>query len=130
LDLLRVLYTDLVDELDLVDCKSGEEMSHAMTSSFNKLTKFVRNRGKFLEKYFQIDFDIRTATLKGYKDYNVHAILSKEDNERYKTVKSEIEPLVKRLEDMGFKAKIRDIDIKLDSWKYVTAGIKISITKN
>jgi hypothetical protein len=40
-----------------------------------------------------------------------------------------LQPFIKRMESMGYKVYKSDIDLKIDSWKYITGGIKISITK-
>jgi hypothetical protein len=55
--------------------------------------------------------------------------LSQEDRETYKKVMNDVTPFIERIKSMGYQIHKRDIDIKLDSWKYITAGIKISITK-
>ena len=53
----------------------------------------------------------------------------KEDMEKYNSITKDIQPFIDTLKSMGYEVNKSDIDYKLDSWEYVTAGIKISITK-
>lgn len=114
---IKDLYTDLVDELNLTDVESEGEMTTPMTSHL------------VWKLFAKIDISIRTATLIGYQDYNVYAVGSQEDRDRYNLVMNHLRTFIERMKSIGYDVYKRDIDIKIDSWKYITAGIKISITK-
>lgn len=114
---IKDLYTDLVDDLNLTDVESEGKMTLPMTSHL------------VWKLFNKIDISIRTATLIGYQDYNVYAIGSQEDRDRYNLVMNHLRAFIERMKSIGYDVYKRDIDIKIDSWKYITAGIKISITK-
>jgi hypothetical protein len=82
-----------------------------------------------LDKKTRIDINIRTASLDSYDDYRSFAIPSPKDKDTYYKVMNELRPFIGRIESIGYKVYKRDIDLKIDSWKYITGGIKISITK-
>lgn len=117
---IKDLYTDLVDDLNLTDVESERKMTSPMTSHFGYPTA---------DPIFKIDISIRTATLIGYQDYDVYAVGSQEDRDRYNFVMNHLRTFIDRMKSIGYDVYKRDIDIKIDSWKYITAGIKISITK-
>lgn len=121
---VKSLYIDMTDDLDLFDVKTKAELDSAMTSTLSWIGKVGS------DSPFRIEFAIRTATLKGYQDYNVYAVASKQDQDNYKKVKDYLLSLKVRLEDMGFKVILSDIDVKLNSWNYLTSGIKMWIEKN
>jgi len=116
---IKDLYVDLVDELNLTDVESEGKMTSPMNSTISYFSKISGEK-------FKVDISIRTATLIGYQDYGVG---SQEDKERYNLVMKGLNSFIERMKSIGYSVYKRDIDIKLDSWKYITAGIKISITK-
>jgi hypothetical protein len=119
---IKDIYIDLVDDLNLTDVDREGQMTSAMTSTLGWFSKISGEK-------FKIDISIRTADLIDYTDYNSYAISSAEDRERYNLVMKELQPFIKRIKSMGYEISKKDIDIKIDSWKYITAGIKIIITK-
>ena len=124
---IRDLYIDLVDDLNLTDVESEREMTRSMTSNIDY--SYKDQSGKMLDKKSRIDINIRTASLDSYGDYNSYAVPSQEDSERYNLVVKELQSFIERMKSMDYQIHKRDIDIKLDSWKYITGGIKIIITK-
>ena len=80
-------------------------------------------------KVFSIDINIRTADLEDYQDHVSFATPSKSDSERYKMVSEQLVPFIQTVKSYGYSIEKNDIDIKLDSWKYITGGIKIIIMK-
>ena len=124
---IKDLYRDLVEDLDLTSVDREPDMTTSLTS---KLSTWWKNFTQLdLNGISNIDISIRTADLIDYTDYNSYAVPSKEDRERYNLVMKELQPFIDTLKSMGYEVNKSNIDIKLDSWKYVTAGIKISITK-
>jgi hypothetical protein len=119
---IKDIYTDLVDDLNLTDVEGEGQMTNPMTSTLGWFSKIYGEK-------FKIYISIRTATLVGYQDFNTYAVESKEDKETYNKVMIGVTPFIERIKSMGYQISKRDIDIKLDSWKYITGGIKISITK-
>jgi putative intracellular protease/amidase len=119
---IKDIYTDLVDDVNLTDVSREGQMTIPMTSNLSYFSKMSGEK-------FKIDISIRTASLDSYDDYNSYAVPSQEDRERYNLVMKELQPFIERMKSMNYQIHKRDIDIKLDSWKYITAGIKISITK-
>lgn len=119
---IKDIYIELVDDLNLTDVDREGQMTKPMTSHLGCFSKISGEK-------FKIDINIRTAALVGYQDYNTYAVLSQEDRETYNKVMNDVTPFIERIKSMGYQIHKRDIDIKLDSWKYITAGIKISITK-
>ena len=124
---IKDLYRDLVEDLNLTSVDRESDMTTSLTS---KLSTWWKNFTQLdLNGISNIDISIRTADLIDYTDYNSYAVPSKEDRERYNLVMKELQPFIDTLKSMGYEVNKSDIDYKLDSWKYVTAGIKISITK-
>ena len=124
---IKDLYRDLVEDLNLTSVDRESDMTTSLTS---KLSTWWKNFTQLdLNGISNIDISIRTADLIDYTDYNSYAVPSKEDRERYNLVMKELQPFIDTLKSMGYEVNKSNIDIKLDSWKYVTAGIKISITK-
>jgi hypothetical protein len=119
---IKDIYIDLVDDLNLTDVDREGQMTSSMTSTLGWFSKISGEK-------FKIDVSIRTADLIDYTDYDSYAISSTEDRERYNLVMKELQPFIKRIKSMGYEIYKKDIDIKIDSWKYITAGIKIIITK-
>jgi hypothetical protein len=76
---------------------------------------------KLNSKVFSIHIVIRT--LDGWEDQ------FSDTKQRYDLVSNELNEFLKTLKSYGYDCEKSDIDIKLDSWKYITAGIKISIMK-
>ena len=124
---IKDLYRDLVEDLNLTSVDRESDMTTSLTS---KLSTWWKNFTQLdLNGISNIDISIRTADLIDYTDYNSYVVPSKEDRERYNLVMKELQPFIDTLKSMGYEVNKSNIDIKLDSWKYVTAGIKISITK-
>ena len=124
---IKDLYRDLVEDLNLTSVDRESDMTTSLTS---KLSTWWKNFTQLdLNGISNIDISIRTADLIDYTDYNSYAVSSQEDRERYNLVMNELQPFIDTLKSRGYQINKGDIDIKLDSWKYVTAGIKISITK-
>jgi len=124
---IKDIYIDLVDDLNLTDVNSEREMTRSMTSNIDY--SYKDQSDKMLDKKSRIDINIRTASLDSYDDYGPYTISSTKDKDSYQKVMNVLQPFIKRMESMGYKVYKRDIDIKLDSWKYITGGIKIIITK-
>lgn len=124
---IKDIYIDLVDDLNLTDVNSEREMTRSMTSNIDY--SYKDQSDKMLDKKSRIDINIRTASLDSYNDYNSFAISSPKDKDTYYKVMNELRPFIGRIESIGYKVYKRDIDLKIDSWKYITSGIKISITK-
>ena len=119
---IKDIYIDLADDLNLTDVDREGQMTKPMTSNLSYFSKMSGEK-------FKIDISIRTADLIDYTDYNSYAVPSTEDSERYNLVVKELQSFIERMKSMDYQIHKRDIDIKLDSWKYITGGIKISITK-
>ena len=124
---IKDLYRDLVEDLNLTSVDRESDMTTSLTS---KLSTWWKNFTQLdLNGISNIDISIRTADLIDYTDYNSYVVPSKEDRERYNLIMKELQPFIDTLKSRGYQVNKSDIDIKLDSWKYITAGIKISITK-
>ena len=124
---IKDLYRDLVEDLNLTSVDRESDMTTSLTS---KLSTWWKNFTQLdLNGISNIDISIRTADLIDYTDYNSYAVPSTEDSERYNLVVKELQSFIERMKSMDYQIHKRDIDIKLDSWKYITGGIKISITK-
>jgi hypothetical protein len=93
-------------------------MTIPMTSNLSYFSKMSGEK-------FKIDVRIRTADLINY----TYSVPNQEDRERYNLVMNELQPFIATLKSMGYEVNKSDIDIKLDPWRYITLGIKISITK-
>jgi hypothetical protein len=119
---IKDIYIDLVDDLNLTDVDREGQMTSAMTSTLGWFSKISGER-------FKIDISIKTADLNDYTDYDSYAVPNQEDRERYNLVMMELKPFIDTLKSRGYQIYKRDLNIKIDSWKYITAGIKISITK-
>ena len=124
---IKDIYIDLVDDLNLTDVNSEREMTRSMTSNIDY--SYKDQSDKMSDKKSRIDINIRTASLDSYDDYGRYAISSTKDKDSYQKVMNVLQPFIKRMESMGYKVYKSDIDLKIDSWKYITGGIKISITK-
>jgi hypothetical protein len=122
---IKDMYIDLVDDLGLIDIDMHPCFNSNTTPLMSTLTWFSKaSGGKFM-----INVIIRTASLDDYDDYDSYAIPSSKDRNMYNKVLYDIRPFVERLKSIGYVVYIKDVDVKIDSWKYITAGIKISITK-
>jgi hypothetical protein len=117
---IKDLYNDLVDDLDLTSVEHERELNKSMCSLFQINQQFSLGN-KLNSKVFSIHIVIRT--LDGWEDQFSDA------KQRYDLVSNELNEFLKTLKSYGYDCEKSDIDIKLDSWKYITAGIKISITK-
>jgi hypothetical protein len=115
---IKDLYRDLVEDLDLTDVSREGQMTIPMTSNLSYFSKMSGEK-------FKIDVRIRTADLINY----TYSVPNQEDRERYNLVMNELQPFIATLKSMGYEVNKSDIDIKLDPWRYITLGIKISITK-
>jgi len=115
---IKDLYRDLVEDLDLTDV-SDSGIPLPMDSNLSYFSKISGEK-------FKIDIRIRTAKLEFSASFLVSG---KEDMEKYNSITKDIQPFIDTLKSMGYEVNKSDIDYKLDSWEYVTAGIKISITK-
>ena len=125
---IKDMYIDLVDDLNLITVDDESELTKSMRSLF-KVNKQFSIGNKLNSKVFSINLIIRTADLNDYySDYN-YAIISPEDRDRYNFVNKNIQPFINRLKSIGYDISKNDLDLKIDSWKYITAGIKIIITK-
>lgn len=129
---IKDMYIDLVDDLNLITVDDESELTKSMRSLFKANKQFSMDYllGKKLNsKVFSINLIIRTADLNDYySDYN-YAIISPEDRDRYNFVNKNIQLFINRLKSIGYDISKNDLDLKIDSWKYITAGIKIIITK-
>ena len=117
---IKDLYNDLVDDLDLTSVEHERELNKSMCSLFQVNQQFSLGN-KLNSKVFSIHIVIRT--LDGWEDQFSDA------KQRYDLVSNELNEFLKTLKSYGYDCEKSDIDIKLDSWKYITAGIKISIMK-
>jgi hypothetical protein len=117
---IKDLYNDLVDDLDLHSVEHERELNKSMCSLFQVNQQFSLGN-KLNSKVFSIHIVIRT--LDGWEDQFSDA------KQRYDLVSNELNEFLKTLKSYGYDCEKSDIDIKLDSWKYITAGIKISIMK-
>ena len=115
---IKDLYRDLVEDLDLTDV-SDSGIPLPMDSNLSYFSKISGEK-------FKIDIRIRTAKLEFSASFLVSG---KEDMEKYNSITKDIQPFIDTLKSMGYEVNKSDIDYKLDSWEYVTAGIKLSITK-
>lgn len=125
---IKDLYTDLVDDLNLISVESENQMTKPMCSFFKINSQFSLGN-KFNSKVFSINISIRTADLEDYQDHVSFATPSKSDSERYKMVSEQLVPFIQTVKSFGYSIEKNDIDIKLDSWKYITGGIKLIIMK-
>jgi len=125
---IKDLYTDLVDDLNLITVESENQLTKPMCSFF-KINSQLSLGNKFNSKVFSINISIRTARLDDYDDHVSFATPSKSDSERYKMVSEQLVPFIQTVKSFGYSIEKNDIDIKLDSWKYITGGIKLIIMK-
>jgi hypothetical protein len=125
---IKDLYTDLVDDLNLITVESENQLTKPMCSFFKINSQFSLGN-KFNSKVFSINISIRTAKLDDYDDHVSFATPSKSDSERYKMVSEQLVPFIQTVKSFGYSIEKNDIDIKLDSWKYITGGIKLIIMK-
>ena len=117
---IKDLYNDLVDDLDLHSVEHERELNKSMCSLFQVNQQFSLGN-KLNSKVFSIHIVIRT--LDGWEDQFSDA------KQRYDLVSNELNEFLKTLKSYGYDCEKSDIDIKLDSWKYITAGIKLIIMK-
>jgi hypothetical protein len=125
---IRDMYIDLVDDLNLITVDDESELTKSMCSLF-KVNKQFSIGNKLNSKIFSINLIIRTADLNDYSDYTTYAISGSEDSDKYNFVGKKIQSFINRLKSIGYDVSKNDLDLKIDSWKYITAGIKIIITK-
>jgi hypothetical protein len=125
---IRDMYIDLVDDLNLIAVDDENELTKSMCSLF-KVNKQFSIGDKLNSKIFSINLVVRTAELNDYSDYTTYAISSPEDRDKYNFVNKNIQSFINRLKSIGYDISKNDLDLKIDSWKYITAGIKIIITK-
>ena len=117
---IKDLYNDLVDDLDLTSVEHERELNKSMCSLFQVNQQFSLGN-KLNSKVFSIHIVIRT--LDGWEDQFSYA------KQRYDLVSNELNEFLKTLKSYGYDCEKSDIDIKLDSWTYITAGIKLIIMK-
>jgi hypothetical protein len=125
---IRDMYIDLVDDLNLITVDDESELIKSMCSLF-KVNRQFSIGNKLSSKIFSINLIIRTADLNDYSDYTTYAISGSEDRDKYNVVGKNIQSFINRLKSIGYDVSKNDLDLKIDSWKYITAGIKIIITK-
>lgn len=125
---IRDLYIDLVDDLNLIAVDDESELTKSMCSLFKVNSQFSIGN-KLNSKIFSINLIIRTADLNDYSDYASYAISGPEDRDKYNFVGKNTQSFINRLKSIGYDVSKNDLDLKIDSWKYITAGIKIIITK-
>ncbi len=111
---IKDLYIDIVDDLNLQDVKSPSEMTSPLTSRLNTLHPYR-------DKVFEVHIDIRTIGQSLVDRDAAHFLTEK--------IKDKLIPYVVRFRKIGFSVSIGDIQMKLDSWNFITSGIKIKITK-
>jgi hypothetical protein len=122
---IKDMYIDLIDDLGLTDIDEHPCFQHNTKPLASTLTYFSKiSGGKFM-----ISVIIKTASLDDYDDYGSYAISSSKDRNMYNKVLNDIRPFIERLKSMGYVVYRKDIDVKIDSWKHITSGIKINITK-
>jgi len=124
---IKDLYTDLVDDLNLNSVNHERELTKPMCSFFKINLQFFGFN--LTSKVFSINISIRTANLDDYHDHVSFATANKSDSERYKMVSEQLLPFIQTVKSFGYSIEKEDIDIKLDSWKYITGGIKLIIMK-
>ena len=121
---IKDLYRDLVEDLNLTSVDRESDMTTSLTSKLSTWWKHFTQLD--LNGISKIDISIRTAKL----EFSASFLVSrKEDMKKYDSITKDIQPFIDTLKSMGYEVNKSDIDYKLDSWEYVTAGIKISITK-
>ena len=125
---IKDMYIDLVDDLNLITVDDESELTKSMRSLL-KINKQFSIGNKLNSKVFSINLIIRTADLNDYSDYTTYAISGSEDRDKYNFVGKNIQSFINRLKSIGYDISKNDLDLKIDSWKYITAGIKIIITK-
>ena len=125
---LKDLYNDLADDLDLTSVEHERELNKSMCSLFQVNQQFSIG-SKLNSKVFSIHIVIRTLDSNDWEDHFSYATLNKQGKQRYDLVSNELNEFIKTLKSYGYTCEKSDIDMKLDSWKYITAGIKISIMK-
>ena len=123
---LKDLYNDLVDDLNLNPVEHERELDHSMCSLF-KVNQQFSIGSKLNSKVFSIHIIIRTTDGSDFDDFNSYATLNKQGKQRYDLVSNEL--LLNSLKSYGYDCEKSDIDLKVDSWKYITGGIKIIIMK-
>ena len=124
---IKDLYRDIVDDLNLDDVKSTSEMTGPLTSRLNTLHPY---RGKIFEAHIEI----RTVQWLSYLSLPLIGqtdSLVNRDAAHFLTnkIKDKLIPYMVRFRKLGFSASMEDIQMKLDSWNFITSGIKIKITK-
>jgi hypothetical protein len=117
---IKDLYNDLVDDLDLTSVEHERELNKSMCSLFQVNQQFSIG-SKLNSKVFSIHIVIRT--LDGWEDQFSYA------KQRYDLVSNELNEFIKTLKSFGYDCEKSDIDMKLDSWKFITGGIKLIIMK-
>jgi hypothetical protein len=125
---IKAMYNDLVDDLDLHSVEHERELNKSMCSLFQINRQFSLG-SKLTSKVFSIHIVIRTLDSNDWDDHFSYATLNKQGKQRYDLVSNELNEFIKTLKSYGYTCEKSDIDMKLDSWKYITAGIKISIMK-
>ena len=123
---IKDLYNDLVDDLDLHSVEHERELNKSMCSLFQINQQFSLGSNS---KVFSIHIVIRTLDSNDWEDHDSHATLNKQGKQRYDLVSNELNEFIKTLKSYGYDCEKGDIDIKLDSWKYITSGIKLIIMK-
>ena len=126
---IRDFYNDLVDDLNLNPVEHERELDRSMCSLF-KVNQQLSIGSKLNSKVFSIHIIIRTTDgSSDFDDFNSYATLNKQGKQRYDLVSNELNGLINSLKSYGYDCEKSDIDLKVDSWKYVTGGIKITIMK-
>lgn len=123
---IKDFYNDLVDDLNLNPVEHESELDRSMCSLF-KVNRILRIGSTSTSKVFSIQISIRTTDGSEFDDS--YATLNKQGKQRYDLVSNELNALINSLKLYGYDCEKSDIDLKLDSWKYITGGIKIIIMK-
>jgi hypothetical protein len=125
---IKDLYNELVDDLKLDSVQHESELNRPMSSLFQINRQFSLG-SKLNSKVWSIHIVIRILGSNDWDDHFSYATLNKQGKQRYDLVSNELNEFLKTLKSYGYTCEKSDIDMKLDSWKYITAGIKISIMK-
>jgi hypothetical protein len=127
---IKDLYNDLVDDLDLHSVEHERELNKSMCSLFQVNQQFSLG-SKLTSKVFSIHIVIRTLDSNDWnsEDHFSYAALNKQGKQKYDLVSNELNEFIKTLKSFGYDCEKSDIDMKLDSWKFITGGIKLIIMK-
>ena len=108
-DEIKDIYLDIIDDIGLNDVNHAREMTNKLDSIFEK-------------NPIDISISIRTIGDRfiGFDE---------SDKIFFNKIKDSLIPSIKRLRTIGYNVRSEELHMKIDSWNYITAGIKIIITK-